>query len=271
MGGLADASIEFVILTWNSERYVRACLESVLGLQARSLRVYVVDNGSVDGTLGILDELSNVYSNLSIIRESTNLGTTISRNKALALIDEDSDFVCILDSDTVVNQEAFETLVEVLRGDVTIGIVGPAMSNSLGVKQLSGRNLPTLEIKICKAFPFGSIQKYGSDLEIPASPFCDGIQDVGYLLSACWLMPRHTLEEVGLLDEEIFYAPEDVDYCLRVHKAGLRVVYCKKATIIHEYQRISKKKFFSLTNIEHIKGLFHYFYKHRYCIKNPRF
>lgn len=271
MSGLADASIEFVILTWNSERYVRACLESVLGLRARCLRVHVVDNGSVDGTLQILDELAGAHPELSVIREPTNLGMSVSRNIALAHIGKDSDFVCVLDSDTVVNQNAFDTLADVVRDDATIGIVGPVMSSSLGVKQLSGRNLPTLAIKLGKAFPAVSVRERAAAQEVPSAPIENGLQDVGYLLGACMMMPRKTISMVGGFDEKIFYGPEDVDYCLRVHEAGLRVVYCERASIIHEYQRISKKRLFSSTNIAHLKGLIHFFKKHRYLNNAPRF
>ena len=80
-------------------------------------------------------------------------------------------------------------------------------------------------------------------------------------------MKTSLLCEVGMLDENIFYAPEDVDYCVRVWEAGYRVVRCWNANIIHEYQRISKKKLLSKMNLEHVKGLIYYFIKHGYFFK----
>lgn len=77
-------------------------------------------------------------------------------------------------------------------------------------------------------------------------------------------MRRDVLDEVGLLDERIFYAPEDVDYCIRVRRTGFRVVRCFGATITHEYQRISKKRLLSKTNLEHVRGLAYFFRKHGY-------
>ena len=166
------------------------------------------------------------------------------------------------------NQSAFECLAAVL-SDSSVGVVGPTMINSSGETQLSGRALPTLPIKLAKAFPFGEFAQKAADLEIPSTSVVRGLQDVGYLLSACWFIPRETLEVVGFLDEKIFYAPEDVDWCLRCHESGLRVVRCYEAYIVHEYQRLSHKKLFSKTNFEHIKGLLYYFAKHRYLIKAP--
>lgn len=265
-----DAKVEFVVLAWNSEAVIGPCVESVLALECARLDLWVVDNGSSDATPEILSNVAARDSRLHIITESRNLGTTISRNEALRQVAPDADYVCVLDSDTIVNQDAFENMAAALASDPSIGVVGPTMANSSGEVQLSGRALPTLGIKLGKAFPFGGVSDKASEAEVPSSTVVEGLQNVGYLLSACWLMPRLSLDRVGLLDEAIFYAPEDVDWCLRCHEEGLRVVRCHNARIVHEYQRLSHKKLFSRTNLEHMKGLTHYFLKHRYLMRAPR-
>lgn len=264
-----DARVEFVVLAWNSEAIIGPCVESVLALECERLDLWVVDNGSSDATPEILADTAARDPRLHVITEPRNLGTTVSRNEALRRAAPDTDYVCVLDSDTVVNQDAFENMAEALASDPSIGVVGPTMASSSGEVQLSGRGLPTLGIKLGKACPFGSVADRAAREEVPSSPIVEGLQDVGYLLSACWLMPRSSLERVGLLDEAIFYAPEDVDWCLRCHEAGLRVVRCHNARIVHEYQRLSHKKLFSRTNLEHVKGLVHYFKKHKYWLRAP--
>ncbi|WP_455137356.1 glycosyltransferase family 2 protein [Thermophilibacter sp.] len=266
-----EAKVAFVILTWNSERVIGPCLESVLALECGHLEVWVVDNGSTDSTPRILSVLASRDPRLHVMSESENLGTTVSRNRALRLVGPDTDYVCVLDSDTVVNQAAFDEMAAALAADPSIGVVGPTMSDSSGAVQLSGRALPTLGIKIGKACPLGRAAERAAECERPHAPVVGGLQNVGYLLSACWLMPRSSLDRVGLLDEAIFYAPEDVDWCLRCHEVGLRVVHCPGAHIVHEYQRLSHKKLFSTTNLEHLKGLAHYFSKHHYLLRAPRF
>lgn len=263
-----ESKTAIVIIAWNSVHFIGACVESALSLRCRTLDVWVVDNGSSDSTPDILSALAKDDKRLHVISAGRNLGTTVSRNLVLKQLSVDTDYICILDSDTVVNQSAFECLAAVL-SDSSVGVVGPTMINSSGETQLSGRALPTLPIKLAKAFPFGEFAQKAADLEIPSTSVVRGLQDVGYLLSACWFIPRETLEVVGFLDEKIFYAPEDVDWCLRCHESGLRVVRCYEAYIVHEYQRLSHKKLFSKTNFEHIKGLLYYFAKHRYLIKAP--
>lgn len=265
-----ESKTAFVIIAWNSAVYIEKCVKSVLELKCRELDVWVVDNGSKDDTPLLLSAIAKEDYRLHVITEDKNLGTTVSRNEALAQVALDTDYVCVLDSDTVVNQSAFEVLASAL-ADETIGVVGPTMTDSAGEVQFSGRALPTLGIKLGKACPFGDASKRAVEVEKPHTPIENGLQDVGYLLSACWFMPFLTLRSVGLLDERIFYAPEDVDWCLRCHKTGLRVIRCHDAQIVHEYQRLSHKKLLSKTNFEHVKGLIYYFWKHRYLLHAPSF
>jgi len=52
---------------------------------------------------------------------------------------------------------------------------------------------------------------------------------------------RDAITKVGLLDEHIFYAPEDLDYCLRMWLNNYKVVYTTQAEVVHYTQRISHK------------------------------
>lgn len=269
MASSNKTTIAFVVLTWNSEEYVRLCLDSILGFGDIHPYVHVVDNGSTDSTVSLLGEYEG-DERVRVDYLPTNMGTTISRNIALKCVPEAADAICILDSDTQVNEAAFATMMAALRSDRTIGVLGPTMCNSAGDVQLSGRNLPSAKLKLLKAIPLRSASERGAHLEIPSTPIVGGLQDVEYLLSACWLMPKEVVDEVGYLDEKIFYAPEDVDYCVRVHRAGYRVVRCHDAFIRHEYQRISKKKLLSRMNVEHIKGLAYYFSKYGYLFDSSK-
>lgn len=270
---MADSpkSVYFVILTWNSVEYIERCMASVLGLAGFDVHVHVVDNGSSDGTVAILDAYCEASEGrMEVTRVGVNLGTTVSRNIALRAVPRDADYVCVLDSDAFMEQAALEEMAAALEADPSIGLIGPSMRTSAGELQMSGRNLPTAGIKARKAAPVASVREVGARMEEPSGAAVDGLRDVPYLLSACWLMPWRTLDEVGLLDERIFYAPEDVDYCVRVHEAGRRVVLCERAEIVHEYQRISRRKLISKMNAEHVKGLAYYFRKHGYLFDSSK-
>lgn len=81
------------------------------------------------------------------------------------------------------------------------------------------------------------------------------------------ILPSSVVDKVGLLDENIFYAPEDVDYCLRIWKSGFKIIYDPQVSAVHHAQEISRGFTFNKATVEHIKGLFYYFRKHRCFFK----
>lgn len=254
--------ISVIILTWNSGRYIGKCLDSLIAelkdLQSK-FEIFVVDNGSTDKTLGVLDKYA-ALKQIELISLDKNTGTTYSRN--LALKRAKGDFILILDSDTKVKPGAIKKLLEELGDDKQIGLIAPKLLYGDGSLQPSFKKFPIVQGKLLKTIPLGWAQRLASKLELYDPPISKELSDVDYCISACWLLPKRVVNKVGLLDERIFYAPEDVDYCLRVWLAGYRVVYCPSAEIVHHTQRISyKSKWFA---ISHLGGLFYFFKKHHY-------
>lgn len=264
-------TIHFVILTWNSEKVIGRCLDSLLAFQQIESIIYIVDNGSTDQTMGVIEEKKkshNLIHNISVIPLEKNIGTTKSRNIALRKIltvAKERDYICILDSDTEINENAMMTLICELEKDPRNGMIGPQMYGTNGELQLSARNIPTIREKILNVVSDRNLQKQQEKMQERNQKYENFAYPVGYLLSACWLMRPSLLEKIGLLDEKIFYAPEDAEFCIRVWENGQKVLYCPTAKILHHWQRLSRKKLFSKHNIEHIKGLLYMFGKHRYC------
>ena len=256
--------ISFVILTWNSEKVIPACLESIASLNAPDSEVILVDNGSSDSTRALADAFASSHPEMTLrkIWLEKNYGTTVSRNLGIREADKKSEYICILDSDTVINREAMEELICRLNDDPLNAVAGPAMVNSAGEEQVTAKKIPTAVMKFCKAFPVRAVQRIGERKE--KYDFSDGKSSypAGYLISACWMMRKSLMEKIGPLDEKIFYSPEDVEYCVRTWKKGFRVIYCPNALIVHATQRISKKKLISRHNWEHVKGLFYFFAKY---------
>ncbi len=258
--------VGFIILTHNSSKYIRQCYYSIISCKNISPIIVIVDNGSTDYTVQFLHELQN-HQNTHCIFLNKNLGTTKSRNIGIKkLLSQHPDYICVLDSDTVINANAIMNLIQALDSDSLIALVGPTMYNDQNQKarQITARKFPNLQIKLAKAIPFQKAQSLGEQWEHYSFNNKQNIVDADYLLSACWLMRSNTFKEIGEFDEKIFYAPEDVDYCRRIWLKGKRCCLVQNAVIIHEYQRLSKQKFFSKINLEHVKGLIYYFHKYHY-------
>ena len=272
-------SIAFVILCWNSQAYIGNCLKSIAQMKGMRRRVIVIDNGSSDSSVSIINEFrhnKNISEEFTceLIRLDKNYGTTVSRNRGLTAILQtypDTQYICILDSDTEVNEAGFLKMISVLKTDASIGLIGPRMHDSSGNYQVSGRNIPTIGEKLLKILPFKALRLHGEKMQGGTQGKTYGIMPVGYLMSACWLMRSDVYKELGGLDEKIFYAPEDAEYCIRCWKKGYRVVYCFDADILHHWQRLSRRKLFSKLNYEHIKGLAYLFMKHKYMFNGEKF
>lgn len=266
----------FVVLTWNSQNCIGNCIKSIQRMNSHIIvpHIAVIDNGSSDNTVKIIKdvfaEAESVDSKLFELDK--NWGTTYSRNIGVKhFLDLKIDYICILDSDTEVNATAMENLIAVLEENPKCGIVGPRMHDRNYVYQRSGRQIPTLTEKVMKVVPIKALQQKGTAQEAVISASGTGSVEVGYLMSACWMMKSSLFHEIGLLDEKIFYAPEDVDFCIRSWKAGKSIRYCYDADILHEWQRLSRKKLFSKHNYEHLKGLAYMFAKHKYLFNSEKF
>ncbi len=225
--------------------------------------IFVVDNGSSDKTLTILNEYKKKESlNLITVFLNENKGTTVSRN--IALKKAAGTYVCISDSDIEFFPGSIEGLVSTLKQNRKSGIAVPRIYYPNGNLQKSTDQFPTVTRKFMRYF-FLRKMEAKEHLIVPKGPV-----KVDYAISACWMMDRTVLKTVGLLDEKIFYAPEDVDYCLRVWKAGFEVIYTPLFKIIHHTQEISRGFKINQALINHIAGLLYYFTKHKYCFRRPK-
>lgn len=259
--------ISVIILTWNSEKHLSRCLDSLFFALCSDrffYEVFIVDNGSSDNTVSIIKSFEVQYpGNIVAIYLSTNTGTTYSRN--LALEKAKGDYIIVMDSDVEIWQQGtIRRLLDTFY-DKKIGLVVPKLLYADGSLQKSTDVFPTLFTKIFRYFFLKWIEKKGQTFNQPS-----GLTEIDYAISALWVLKKEVLKKVGLLDENIFYAPEDVDYCLRIWLAGYKIVYNSKVSAIHHAQEISRGLKINQAAINHIKGLLYYFKKHKYVLSRPQ-
>ena len=260
---MRNATLSFIILTYNSEKYIHQCLQSVitkLNDEKLPYEIFVVDNGSEDSTKIILKSYQHSHpKTFNSIFLDKNTGTTYSRN--LALKKAKGQYLCILDSDTRILSGDFCEALQYLGRNRDIGILAPLLVLPNGEFQHSVKRFPTF---------FQKLQKFRRIFENKSFNDKDFYEDfpfsqetiVDSAISACWLIHKSILSEVGYFDERIFYSPEDLDYCVRVWKSGKKVVFYPKMKILHNTQQITYKNPFSYIALSHFLGLLYYFRKH---------
>ena len=249
--------VSVVILTWNSVPEIERCLASLPDGLTQDHEVIVIDNGSQDQTVSLITAR---FPHVRIIENSHNRGVAAARNQGLR--SADGEYVLILDDDTIVHPKALDQLVQVLDTQPHVGLCGPKLVDAEGHLCLSCRLFPTLWDKLGRRFPSALTHNAARQAEL-ADWTHDTRRRVDYMIGACQLIRRRALDEVGLLDEQIFYGPEDIDLCLRLYQAGWQVLYEPAAVVTHAERRIARSAL-SRLGWKHLRGLGYYFWKHRY-------
>jgi len=253
--------VSAVVLSFNSKRYIETCVRSLVqSYDACALagEILVVENGSIDGSVDVLRGLQAEFgARLKVFYLPQNTGTTRSRN--LALREAQGAAILILDSDAYMNPQALAAMLAYQRAHPRAGMLAPKLIYPSGKFQLSVDTFPTIARKAQRFFALRS-------LEAREPPSAAG--PVDYAISACWLLSSAAVRATGLLDERIFYSPEDVDYCIRLWRAGFQVHYFPEVSVVHDAQEISRPKGLGINKftIRHAKGLAYLFAKHRYCL-----
>lgn len=264
-----DKSLSVIVITWNAQKDVETCIRSIVeSTEGIPTEIIVVDNGSTDGTIEVLESFGR---DIRLTKLPENKGVAAARN--IGLKQAVNQIVWILDVDTIVNREATEAMLNHIIGDEECGLCACKLTDTMGNVQESCRKLPWPKYKMlnflaapqrAKRFPkrireWMEVQNEGQFYHKELSmetPF-----PVEYTIGACQMFRRNILDGIGFLDEKIFYGPEDADFCQRVSKAGKKITVLPQVSIIHHYNRASQKKLFSQATINHIKGLLHFYLK----------
>ena len=257
---MTDLSI--VIVTWNSKDVLLDCLASlereVLGRRDPGrieVETLVVDNGSSDGTVPAVRAR---FPWAEVIALPSNLGFAAGNNVGLRKCS--GRHAVLLNSDTVVRHDALEACVRHLDAHPDVGVVGPQLLNPDGSKQNSIHNFPSL---LTELVPKGLLEVL-RPRHFPSKRFeHPGPIDVEAVLGACLVVRREVLEQVGPMPEDYFVFLEETDWCLRIRRAGWRVVHLPGARVVHVFGASSKKKQPAETRIEYHRSLYHFFRKHR--------
>ena len=252
-------TLSIVIVTWNAKRYVAECLDSLQSyIDDPSVEIFVVDNASTDGTPELVRDS---YPGVTLIRNEENLGFAKANN--IGIRRTTGEYVLLINSDVHVLDGCIEQLLEYMKQDPRVGLLGPKMLGADGNSYRSYMGAPTVWRFFCRALAldvlFPNSKVFGGFL----MPYFkrDHIAEVDVLNGWFWATRREALNQVGLLDESFFMYGEDIDWCKRFREAGWKVIYFPKAESIH-YGGASSSKAPIRFYIEMQKANYQYWKKH---------
>lgn len=203
------------MVTFNSIKWIDECLNSL-----ETSRTLVIDNASTDSTV---NHIRKNYPEVIVIQNKTNIGfgqaNNIGIQKALS---EGAEYVFLLNQDAYSVNDCMEKLIEVHQSNPEYGILSPIHLNG------DGTNLDWNFSEYMKGISSGNLLfdlLSGSVKEVYSLPFVN---------AAAWLIPKSTIERVGLFDSMFFHYGEDENYCQRVRAYDLQVGVVPSAIIRHD-------------------------------------
>ncbi len=216
--------VTIIILNWNGLTDTLECLESLASLEYADHTVMVVDNGSTDGSARIIQER---FSGVTLIENDKNLGFAGGNNVGLRqALKGNADYALLLNNDTKVDPLFLLRLVEVAESDPSIGIVGPTIYY---------HDEPELTWSAGGAIDWqqGCTRMLGLD-ERDTGQFGSEPRRVDFVTGCAMLLRRAVLEQAGLLDERFFVYYEETEWCVRVQRAGFKIVHAPQSKLWHK-------------------------------------
>jgi GT2 family glycosyltransferase len=235
-----------ILVSWNSSSDLQSLIP-VLVENDDFQKIVIVDNGSTDNSISVIKELEKKYSTIVFIDNEKNLGFSSGVNRGIQYaLEQNMDAFCLLNCDIQIQDNTISNLKDFLNKYNEYGAVSSVILN-----------------------PDSSIQVYGGGkvnwlLGTSASykaPVSDSNFD--YLSGACMLVRTSVIQKIGLFDEERFFMYwEDVDFGVRIKKAGWKLGVCKESTLTHEMSK-SLGRFGVIKDYYTIVSLKAFFKKHK--------
>jgi GT2 family glycosyltransferase len=212
-----------ILVNWNGKSDTLECLASLSKVQADTMQVVVVDNGSGDGSQ---EAIRQHHPGVILIETGTNLrfagGTNVGIRYAL---DHGADQIMLLNNDTTVDPGFLTALAHRLGSADDIGVVAPKIlyyGDPRRIWYAGGK----ISLWTGTMRHMGIREADDGRFETEA--------ETDYASGCCFLTKRETIERAGLLDESYHMYTEDADWCMRARRAGYRIMFEPRARVWHK-------------------------------------
>lgn len=231
--------LSIIIVNWNGGDLIRNCLASLRDHSpAVDYEVIVVDNASTDGSVDWLrsEEAKAMIrpATLRLIANRDNVGFGRANNQAFA--SSEASLVFLLNPDTEVQAGALDTLIASLRENDRVGVCGPRLIMTDGSVQPSVWHNPTppWEVVVSGLKLHYLIPKRWRGRFLLGHHWDHAHRRFARRLSgAALLVRRKVIDQVGGFDERFYMYGEDVEWCLRIHRAGWLLLFEPAAVVVH--------------------------------------
>lgn len=228
-----ESRVCIILVNYNGTTDTIECVKSLLHITYSEYKIIVIDNGSTE-KLEVMEHEILQDERVIVIDIDNNLGFAGGNNYAIDYCKKmyDPEFYLLLNNDTVVKENFLLELVTTAHNWSNIGIVTGKIylfSKPDEFWYAGG----ALDLNTGWTSHFGAKEKDNGQYDVD--------REVTFASGCLWLLPRDTIESIGLMRTEYFLYYEDADYCYRVSEKGKKIVYCHNSAIFHKVNGSTKK------------------------------
>lgn len=217
-----------ILVNYNNPKDTIAAVNSLRKQSVPFHKILITDNNSSDDSVEILRKEFTI-DDVEILQSKENRGFAFGNNFALkyAMANLEFDFFLMINNDTISDENLNKNFIEYFSNNDSknIGILTGKIFNYYYPKKILSIGGEFHKIK-CSGYHIG-------DGEIDHGQY-DKVTECSFATGCLWFFHKSLISKVGYLPEEYFLYLEDVDYCLQVRSAGLKIIYLPTAKILHK-------------------------------------
>lgn len=257
--------LSIIINSYKNPELLRLCIESIKkNVQGVNYELIVADSETSEETEMMMRE---DYPEISFFSFKKNVGLQALLQKGIE--QSHGDYLFLINGDLIITPESVAKLLNFIKNDAKIGMVGPKLLNFNGSLQYSCfRFYRPLTIIYRRTF-FGrlSLAKKHLDWFLMKDYDHKVPKEVDWLMGSALMISRQAIEKVGLMDSRFFLYMEDVDWCRRFWNMGFKVVYYPDAVMHHYHGKGSQQGGFIQSLLFNKLTWIHIFSALKYFIK----
>ncbi len=257
--------VSVIIVNFNGGALLTECVRSVLS-SGVPVEVIVADNKSTDDSLLFLNRSVGADAWLQIVEIGRNLGFAAANNIVLPRMR--GEYLLFLNPDCIVQPDTLQRMLEIMQSNPEVGMAGCLLRNLDGTEQPGcRRSIPTPWRAFVLAFWLSRLSsRMFSDFIAHTQPLSSAPVEVEAISGAFMFVRRSALEQVGTMDEGYFLHCEDLDWCMRFHQAGQKVLFVPNVEVTHAKGVCSDNSQIKVEWYKH-KGMVRFyrkFFRHKY-------
>jgi len=231
--------VSVIIVNWNTKDLLSQCLESIKAQTRRiSYEIIVVDNFSSDGSPEMVERN---FPEVALIKNKENKGFGQANNQGLAKAR--GKYALFLNSDVVINANCLDDMFDFMERNPNVGASSCKLTFPDGNLQHSCRKFPSFKVFFLMLtglrYFFPNMKIFREYLMLDWDHSDE--REVDQIMGSFMFIRKDVLNQIGSFDERYWMYFEEVDLCLRMKKAGWKIVHYPHATAIHFLSKSSEQ------------------------------